>query len=93
MEYRLRRTIDELMQACDTIHDELCIGCPIEEVCLRDASVEELWNFVSENTLTEFIELADKYNNPEEEITEEDRYISANEDKWKEEYYERKYGK
>ena len=93
MAYTIRKTIDELMQACDTIHDNWCIGCPIEEYCLRDVSVEEIWNSVSESRLQDFIDVADKLNNFEDVPTEEDEYINANYLKWKEDYYEDKYGR
>lgn len=76
----IRASLDELVAACDTIHEEFCINCPIEGDCLREVTLERLWNEVSEARLQEFIDLADRYNYPEEEMTEEDyraRYEDA----------------
>ena len=91
----IRKSIDELMMACDSICDQMeCAMCPLYDYCLKDSSVEELWDSVSERTISRFLCYADKVVNwLDEEQSEEDKYISANEDKWKEEYYERKYGK
>ena len=88
----IRKSIDELMQACDNITEcEECTMCPLYDDCLKDSSVEDLWNTVSERTIARFLCYADKVVNwMDDELTEEDKYINANYLKWKEEYYESK---
>lgn len=56
-----RRVIDELMEACDKIHDEYdkCSDCPMAGNCLLYDSIEDIWNEVSSSTIDEFIDFAD----------------------------------
>lgn len=68
----IRKDIDELMQACDTIEDFVggCINCPLKYNCLREESTEDFWASVSESRIQDFLEYADELYEPE--ITDED---------------------
>lgn len=56
-----RQVIDELMQACDKIHEEYeaCDGCPIFFNCLLENTVEQLWDEVSAGRIQDFLDYAD----------------------------------
>ena len=90
----IRKSIDELMQACDNISErEECTMCPLYDDCLKHTTIEDMWDWVSERMIARFLCYADKVVNwMDEEPTEEDKYIDANYLKWKEEYFEDKYG-
>ena len=75
----IRKSIDELMQACDSITDWVdgCSNCPLLSICLQEQTVEEFWSSVSESRIDDFLDYADEVNEPE--ITDED-HIAFNAD-------------
>lgn len=77
----IRKSIDELMQACDEIEERnYCDECPLEYNCLREDSTEELWSKVSARRIDEFLDFADNIDEillkrAEEEQREYDAWI------------------
>lgn len=56
----IRKSIDELMQACDAIEGRnACTECPLEYNCLREDSTEDLWSKVSAQRIDDFIDFGD----------------------------------
>lgn len=57
---KFREEIDEFMRACDVIEEyEECRDCPLRYYCLKDESVDTIWNEVSITRLEEFLEYSD----------------------------------
>lgn len=58
---KIYRAVDELVDACARLNEfDLCNeSCPLHCVCLEDTTVEEFNDLVTEDMITEFIEVSE----------------------------------
>ena len=81
----------DMTVACNEISEaNLCSECPMNNYCLMETNFIYIAAEVSAEKFDAFLEMGD---NPTSRVSAEDEYINANYMRWKEEYYEDKYGR